>query len=298
MKVLVLEVKNWDKFNPRSDVKSTSWFRMSNSFFSDPDFYGQPVSVRLTWISILCEASKKMCSIVKINTLQISNSITTPELPLDPKSIEEAIYALTLIKNSENEPILVNHTVSNKITTIESDRIPQSNFPLQTDRHTNITNITNMFTDLGEPSVEAQAERVKVITLPTPEVKQQRSEAREILDHWNSLVEGKGHEGSKIQIEKISKAIKKLRKDFSLDEIKQGVGNYFTVLHGDEYFYSHHFTCWDFLTRQNNVNFMPGLYDPRSYLKTSPGRNGGPREAIQSTVTEEELVRAKQLGIL
>lgn len=52
-------IKNWVKYNGRSDVKSCSWYRQSNDFFSDPDFYKVDSLVRILWIFILCAASRK-----------------------------------------------------------------------------------------------------------------------------------------------------------------------------------------------------------------------------------------------
>lgn len=176
MRVLILEVMNWEKYNPRSDVKSASWFRMSNSFFSDADFYGKSASVRLTWLSILCEASVKMSAIVKINTLQIANSITTQELPLTTNCIESAISELKLIKNTSNQPILIDHTESNNINTIESDRNIQSKCPLHTDIQTNKqTNVTNNITEKNKPARSKQKKALVSSTLaflfePTDEI--------------------------------------------------------------------------------------------------------------------------------
>lgn len=129
-----------------------------------------------------------------------------------------------------------------------------------------------------------------------------KSEAEQVLSHWNSLVEGNGHEGTKIQIKKISEALKKLRHDFSLEQIKQGVSNYFTVLYGEEYFYSYQFNCWDFLSRKNNLNFMPGLFTPASYLgftsKIDSRKSSKQSHRTQSAVSDAEIEEARQLGIL
>lgn len=286
MKVLIVEVVNWEKFNPRSDVKSASWFRMSNNFFGDPDFYGQPLVVRLTWLFILCTASEKLSSTVKVNTKQIADALSTDDLKFTSSVIDGAIISLSKIRNSENGPILLILENTNKINTIESDRKHESNCPLQTVQ-TDITNSTDSTFD--------QAEKV------LPMVKQ-KTNSQEILDHWNSLVKGRGHEGTKIQLKKITEALEKLRKDFSLEQIKQGVSNYFIVLYGDEYFYSFQFSCWDFLARKNNVNFMPELFNPSSYLgytdKRKPGSNQKQSHRTQSTVSDAEIEEARQLGII
>ena len=74
--ILTLTVNNWAKYNPRSDVKSCSWFRMSNDFFSDAEFYKATPCMRLVWIFIMCAASKKMDPTIKINLNMVSDQVT------------------------------------------------------------------------------------------------------------------------------------------------------------------------------------------------------------------------------
>lgn len=65
--ICVFKIPGWEKYNPRADVKSCSWFRMSNDFFNDPEFYGVSIEARVVWIYLLSVASKKMSPEVKIN---------------------------------------------------------------------------------------------------------------------------------------------------------------------------------------------------------------------------------------
>lgn len=60
--IIRVQVKNWDKYNPRSDVKSSVWYRQQNDFFNDPNFYKATPETRLVFIYILCQASKKMAA--------------------------------------------------------------------------------------------------------------------------------------------------------------------------------------------------------------------------------------------
>lgn len=56
---LTIEILNWDRFNPRKDVKNSSWFRLEHSLFDDPDFYDLTHAELAFWIYLLCHASKK-----------------------------------------------------------------------------------------------------------------------------------------------------------------------------------------------------------------------------------------------
>lgn len=62
-----LEILNWDKYNPRKDLKTTSWLRLSNTTLEDPDFYDFAHAELLTWIYILSLASKKQSGLVRVH---------------------------------------------------------------------------------------------------------------------------------------------------------------------------------------------------------------------------------------
>lgn len=53
-----IRIKNWQKFNPRNDVKSSSWLRLNHDFFTHPDFYDWTFEERCFWLFLLCEKSK------------------------------------------------------------------------------------------------------------------------------------------------------------------------------------------------------------------------------------------------
>lgn len=177
MKIYTLEIANWDKYNPRSDVKSSSWFRMDNDFFLDPDFYGTTLGLKFTWLIILSTASKKVSGLIKINSKQIADALSVPD-----SEIEECITQISRISSAEGRPILVIHHIlepenqrkintiesgtypiesdrentsllidPNKISTIGSDRTSQCFRPLRTDGRTDETDVTDdTCTELGK----------------------------------------------------------------------------------------------------------------------------------------------------
>lgn len=66
-----IEIKNWDKFNPRKDVKKPTWFRLENDWESDPDFYDYTAEQKLLWIHLLSSASREHGKTgFKLNTVQ------------------------------------------------------------------------------------------------------------------------------------------------------------------------------------------------------------------------------------
>lgn len=57
---MMIEIVNWTKYNPRSDVKATSWFRLENDFWSDPVIFMCDNDQKMVWLSLLSLASQRM----------------------------------------------------------------------------------------------------------------------------------------------------------------------------------------------------------------------------------------------
>lgn len=75
MRLLEIKIKNWAKHNPATRANSNSWFKMSNDFFNDAEFYRATLEARMIWIFILCAASKRMGDTIKLNTQMASDSL-------------------------------------------------------------------------------------------------------------------------------------------------------------------------------------------------------------------------------
>ena len=87
MSIEIIEVSfpKWEKYNPRSDRTNFSWFRFDNNFFSDPAIFSLSTSEKISFIFIMCEASKKggkaivnveyMAAILKIPDTEVRKHI-------------------------------------------------------------------------------------------------------------------------------------------------------------------------------------------------------------------------------
>ena len=62
-----ITVKNWREYNPRTDVKNPSWFRLSHGLFEDPDFYDFTHAELIAWLYILSAASRKNSDTFTVN---------------------------------------------------------------------------------------------------------------------------------------------------------------------------------------------------------------------------------------
>lgn len=56
---ITLKINNFDRFNPRGDVKRPSWFRLDHGMVEDSDFFSFTDGEFKAWIYILSQASKK-----------------------------------------------------------------------------------------------------------------------------------------------------------------------------------------------------------------------------------------------
>ncbi len=109
MRILELEIKNWKKHNPRADVKSCTWFKMSNTFFEDPEFFTVSPDGQRLWLWLLSQASKKPTDgSIKINTQMAANA-----LRIGIESVDFAI--LELVKTG---------SLNQKRLTAVSDELP------------------------------------------------------------------------------------------------------------------------------------------------------------------------------
>lgn len=61
-----IKINEWEKFNPRSDVKKPSWFRLDNSLIEDPRFYFLSGDEFKALIYIFSLASKRNSDVVDV----------------------------------------------------------------------------------------------------------------------------------------------------------------------------------------------------------------------------------------
>lgn len=85
-----LTVVNWEKFNPRKDLKRPSWFRFENEFFVDPDFFDLDNGSKLVWIYLLCEASRRN----REGKIDINVGLAASILKLEQTHVSETIKIL------------------------------------------------------------------------------------------------------------------------------------------------------------------------------------------------------------
>jgi len=59
MDKITVTVTNWEKYNPRKDIKHPTWFALSNRFLEDPEFFEfTPLELKAC-LYVFCQASQK-----------------------------------------------------------------------------------------------------------------------------------------------------------------------------------------------------------------------------------------------
>ena len=100
--MIKVRVPNWNKFNPRNDRNNFAWFRFENSFFHDQKIFVMTDREKLSYLFLLCEASRKNRGEVILEESYISALTSYPhdEISRIMKKLEE----IGLIESFQEAP--------------------------------------------------------------------------------------------------------------------------------------------------------------------------------------------------
>lgn len=62
-----ITLKNFNKYNPRKDLKSMPWCRLENNFYDLEDFYDLDVYARWLFVFLLCQCGQKVSATINID---------------------------------------------------------------------------------------------------------------------------------------------------------------------------------------------------------------------------------------
>ena len=130
-----ITITNWEKYNLRPDVKSTSWFRMQNNFCTDPDFFNLTNDEKMVWVYLLCFASQK-----RTDTLALSAS--AQQMILTLLKVKMPVLESAVKKLVDIQAVTVDVT-----RTLRECNVNVTTQKGQTDRQTEITDTTDVKTD-------------------------------------------------------------------------------------------------------------------------------------------------------
>ena len=123
---MIIEIQKWDKYNPRKDLKSTSWFRLENTFWTDPAFFDFSNDEKMVWVSILCQASQKMKGSIEISPSQIAALLCIAEkvviTAVDKLSKMSLISTTSRMEHVHVTPPTRGRTTTNERTNVTNER--------------------------------------------------------------------------------------------------------------------------------------------------------------------------------
>lgn len=117
-----LEIKNWEKYNPRNDRTNHVWFRFQNNFFFSDDVFDLDNLSKLVFVYLLCESSKKGSAQIVISVSKVCAALKTSDKEFNQ-----------LIQN------LVNFGVIRRAEANQKPALCHDLVSLQTDKQTDIT---------------------------------------------------------------------------------------------------------------------------------------------------------------
>ncbi len=156
---MLIQVVNFEKYNPRSDVKHSSWFRLQNDFWTDPLLTPLDPDQKLVWVVLLSCASKTQKSVFECDEMFFSAA-----LKMEPSRFLET---LEYFQAKRKIKIPTSRGRNGRVTT--AARIRNANVPLQTD----ITDTTDRQTNTIPNGMEG--------TVPVPA----RAPYSDFLKIWN-----------------------------------------------------------------------------------------------------------------
>lgn len=115
---VTVEILNWEKFNPRGDVKAASWFRVNHSMFFSPEWSGFSAEQMHVWMYLLACVSMGGKKSLKINLKTFHR-----QCKVSKKLLIDTIYKL-----EELQCISISDTVrARALRTVRTRRTDETN---------------------------------------------------------------------------------------------------------------------------------------------------------------------------
>ncbi len=146
--VLRVEIVQWAKYNPRTEAKAWSWFRLDNDFFTDPDFYDLTTAQLLVFVYLCCRQSKAGGTVFKLNPRQTAETVKSdPETILETLRVFEALGKIRILPLDE-----ARRRTSTYVDVRESTFTPKSVPYERTNERTNETDGQEVDSEVDSPS--------------------------------------------------------------------------------------------------------------------------------------------------
>lgn len=122
MNTIELEIINWEKYNPRKDIKHPAWFAFNNRMIEDAQFFSFTAEEFKAWIYVLSQASQKNNSNISLVTEHAERVCGIKKRVL--LATLEKLEQLRCVRMSVRDP---NARVQNPNTTLQTDTTNTTN---------------------------------------------------------------------------------------------------------------------------------------------------------------------------
>lgn len=140
-----IEIVNWEKFNPRKDLKSMAWLRVSSKIGIEPKLFGLDPGQKWLWVFLLSTAAQDNKAVLELEADYLAHYVEIPTA--------KVIEALDIFHKRGLIKILTNESVTNPIESVTTRQVEV------TSRYENETYERNGRTD-GTNGTDGRNERV------------------------------------------------------------------------------------------------------------------------------------------
>lgn len=126
---MMLEILNWEKFNPRKDLKSMPWFRLESDIGYSETLFGLDAETKWLWIFLLSTCARKVNANIEGNYEYISF-----HSGIEVEKVKKAIKVFEnkgLVRVTNESDRVTNGSVPNKTNRTEQDEQNEQNTPNQ-----------------------------------------------------------------------------------------------------------------------------------------------------------------------
>lgn len=124
MDYVEVEIVGWHKYNNRRDIQSAKWFKLSNVWLEDSDFYGFTFPQKIAWIYILSQSSKRYSRFCRIH---FDHAYRSCQLRRDVmEATLRKLNSLGIVKINEQNQYEIEKTVTDTLPRQEENRLDKN----------------------------------------------------------------------------------------------------------------------------------------------------------------------------
>ena len=127
---IIIEVINWEKYNPRNDLKSMNWFRLENKLPEHPAFFELSTNGKWFFVWLMCQCAKNMSGEINLKMSYCTHFSGVSEKEII-KSLQ-IFHEYDLIRNGH-----VTDTIENVPNERTNGRTNERNVTNKTNKRTN-----------------------------------------------------------------------------------------------------------------------------------------------------------------